>query len=191
MLAASRRTQRHIQAHATGAVKPDTDPWLATDPWSAYHAKIALPATKPDTKHIDEVAQKLQDSVRTEVLKEIQNMPAASGSTSSPIVDQRFSKLEAGLQEVRAQGDQFQKWFTQANQRMTQQEQASNALKSAIDSQQKELGVLRQDVQQTGIQVGTQLASLRNDLGSHLDDKIDSAMQRFEALLSKKQRTED
>ena len=191
LLAASRRTQRHIQAHATGAVKPDTDPWLATDPWSAYHAKIALPATKPDTKHIDEVAQKLQDSVRTEVLKEIQNMPAASGSTSSPIVDQRFSKLEAGLQEVRAQGDQFQKWFTQANQRMTQQEQASNALKSAIDSQQKELGVLRQDVQQTGIQVGTQLASLRNDLGSHLDDKIDSAMQRFEALLSKKQRTED
>ena len=137
------------------------------------------------------MAQKLQDSVRTEVLKEIQNMPAASGSTSSPIVDQRFSKLEAGLQEVRAQGDQFQKWFTQANQRMTQQEQASNALKSAIDSQQKELGVLRKDVQQTGIQVGTQLASLRNDLGSHLDDKIDSAMQRFEALLSKKQRTED
>ena len=60
-----------------------------------------------------------------------------------------------------------------------------------LTANKRSWGVLRQDVQQTGIQVGTQLASLRNDLGSHLDDKIDSAMQRFEALLSKKQRTED
>ena len=124
-------------------------------------------------------------------IKEIKNLPVAADASSTPAVDQRFSKLEAGLKEVRAQGDQFQKWFTQANQRMTQQEQATHALKGALEGQQQELGVLRQDVKQTGIQVETQLASLRNDLGSHLDDKIDSAMQRFEALLSKKQRTED
>ena len=192
LLTASRRTQRHIQAHATGSAKPDADPWLTNDPWSAYsQAKVSLPSSKPVTKHYDEMAQKLQDSVRDEVIKEIKNLPVAADASSTPAVDQRFSKLEAGLKEVRAQGDQFQKWFTQANQRMTQQEQATHALKGALEGQQQELGVLRQDVKQTGIQVETQLASLRNDLGSHLDDKIDSAMQRFEALLSKKQRTED
>lgn len=137
------------------------------------------------------MAQKLQTSIRDEVLKEVKNLPAAASSSSSTAVDQRFLKIEAGLQEVRSQGEQFQKCFSQANQRMAQQEQATTALKGALEGQQQELGTLRTEVQQTGVQVGTQLASLRNDLGNHLDDKIDTAMQRFEALLSKRQRIED
>ena len=192
LLAASKRTQRHIQEHSSGPSKPEVDPWLSSDPWSAFNqAKVSLPTPKPSTKRLDDMAQKLQTSIRDEVLKEVKNLPAAASSSSSTAVDQRFLKIEAGLQEVRSQGEQFQKCFSQANQRMAQQEQATTALKGALEGQQQELGTLRTEVQQTGVQVGTQLASLRNDLGNHLDDKIDTAMQRFEALLSKRQRIED
>lgn len=152
------------------------DPWTKrdSDPWAKWTASSSSTVTQGTSskKHIQELETRLQASVQDAVRSQLEEH-AADSAMSVDIdlhayqqeTDQRFRVLEAGLGELKAQGEQFRGWF--------------NDVHSGMD--------------QMGKQVAT-LQSSTDKLAASIDHTIhtafDSRFTQLEAMLCKRSRTD-
>ena len=187
---ASSRTRKHIYAGPSGSRASTEDPWAnGQDPWTKFRngQGEAPKATTGATEKIREVHQQLRQEVDEAVQTSLAERKKLDCATEG-----RFQQLETSLTELRAQGQKFESWFTEAGKRMDQTSLEVGALKTAVQGQQQELGHLQGQMAAQGemIQntVSQAVVTMRSDLNSQLSTQLNAQMEQFQALLSKKQR---
>ena len=183
---ASSKTRQHILREEQESASGSADPWAGgNDPWSAYRAPPGLPApTAKPSQAGDKLSQ-----IRTELRQDLQSLvqqklaeqaaPASAVATPSADQDSRIQKLEVGVHELQMQNRKFEGWFQSFGTQLSESKAQVNDLQRTMQGQQADVAKLRGEVTSA-------VSSLNSDMNSRLDDQL----QRIEALLSKKSRTE-
>ena len=160
------------------------DPWAGgNDPWSAYRAPSGL--QPPAAKH-SQAGDKLSQ-IRTELRQDLQQLMQQQFSeqraqaSAGPSADQdpRIQKLEVGVHELQMQNRKFEGWFQSFGTQLSESKAQTAELQKTLQGQQTDVAKLRGEV-------SSAVSSLKSDMNNRLDDQL----QRIEALLSKKPRTE-
>ena len=121
---------RRDHSHA----KEQADPWAAwNDPW----AKGCRPITADDpmtpaTTRLDAVQEKLQQRIESKV---------------SADNEERFSKLEVGMAELKQQGLKHESWFRDAAAANAATQKQLHDLTSQVKENQTEIGQVKNDIQ--------------------------------------------
>ncbi|CAK9010817.1 Modification methylase Eco47II [Durusdinium trenchii] len=164
----------------TPAKSTSADPWLqaSNDPWKQWSASssshVAPGATS--TKHLQALETRLQaslkDTVQAQLEEHAQDASMASDTTLVAFqqeADQRFRVLEAGVSELKAQGQQFRSWFNDVHKGMEQ------------------MGTQIAGVQKTTEHLTTTLGA---SVTSSVNDAFDARFAQLEAMLAKRSRHE-
>ena len=153
----SAKTKTHMKKLPAQSSKPVQDkeniaPWSGKDPWGGYNKF-------PEAEEGD---QRMTSATKWERLHgEVQEVVATSLRDAT---EQRFLKLETGMNELKEQNTKFEQWF----------QDAGNSTAS-----------LRQEVGA----IATQVKEHHNTIQT-MGTEIKSGFASLEALLSKKHRTE-
>ena len=197
-----RKTIQFLKENTTKAapMKPSTapDPWLHSDPWAKFTGLSSNTHVAETAPRLEEVKKQIQSDVRNIVHKEMASSSSAIADVKQAANDRRFEALETDLKEVRAHSQKVTAWFQEANNRMSSSEQQMQVMASALENQQKELGAVRSEVQQsfetTQSSVQTALHHMKHELatemGSTLQSRFDQFSSNLEAMMAKKSRTE-
>ena len=176
---ASLRTRKHIHAGAPSASGSSEDPWAnGQDPWAKFRSSQGeIPkATAGATAKIKEVHQQLRQEVDEAVHASLAERKQLDCATEG-----RFQQLETSLTELRTQSQKFESWFSEAGKRMDQTSLEVGALKTAMQSQQQELGHLQGQMAAQGemIQntVSQAVVTMRSDLNSQLSTQLNAQME--------------
>ena len=197
-----RKTQQYLRTQAPSTTPPVTattpvDPWqnYKWDPWAKKSG--ATPVAEPVKKRIEEVTEQLRSNVKEMVQSEV---GASSSSTSAlqESAERRFVSLESNMREMQVQNQKLSTWFQEANNRMASSEQQMQVMSTAIEKQNKDLCEVKTEVKQSieATQTGLQGAlihmkqDLADELGSAIQGKLDTFTNHFEAMMSKKMRTD-
>ena len=181
---ASSRTRQHILREEPVTATSSADPWAGgNDPWSAYRAPSGL--QPPAAKH-SQAGDKLSQ-IRTELRQDLQQLMQQQFSeqraqaSAGPSADQdpRIQKLEVGVHELQMQNRKFEGWFQSFGTQLSESKAQTAELQKTLQGQQTDVAKLRGEV-------SSAVSSLKSDMNNRLDDQL----QRIEALLSKKPRTE-
>ena len=144
---ASSKTRQHIHGSASSS-GPSEDPWAhGQDPWAKFRngQSEAPKATAGAASKIKEVQQQLKQEVDDAVQTSLAERRAIDVAT-----EHRFQQLETGLTELRAQGQKFESWFSEAGRRMDQQATEVDSLQKAVQSQRQEIGQLHGQIATQG-----------------------------------------
>ena len=198
---ASTRTRKHLiyddeDPPATAATP--WDPWQGgQDPWSKARlgappglphppTSVAAPNGSSSTK-LDQLKHELSADLSGLVKAQV----AASNSrieADQSATEQRFQKLECGLQELKAQNTKFETWFQEAGARSQQQADTLQAVQSTLQAQKQEISAVRSDLTQ-GMQQA--IGSLKLDLSGQISSQLDGHLEQIQNMLGqKKPRTE-
>ena len=117
---------------------------------------------------------------------------------TAPPPSDDVKRLEVNIEELKAQGTQFQQWFQEAGQRMNNTETQLGQLRQVVEQQGHSVAAQIAEIQQevdnkTQILQSTlqgSVAAMTQDLSNTLDSKLSSQFDRFEAMLAKKTRCE-
>ena len=162
----------------------DVDPWHQSghDPWNAWKP-TASPAkveySKSTQGRLQEITEKLSDDVKMQVQQQIGEHQASTSSAIASVTqlsheaESRFRKLESGLAEVTAQGQQFQGWFKDIGARLSNTEQHVGQMTTQLTQVQAEVHQTTDMVQQS---INTGFQSVTCDL----DKKLSGMFERFE-----------
>lgn len=181
--------QAHSSATAAGSSSSTTvsDPWHQTglDPWNSWKpasAPVKVDYSKAAQGRLDEITAKLSDDVKTQVQQQIGEHHATTSNAIANVTqlsrdaETRFQKLESGLAEVTAQGQQFQGWFKDLGARLSNTEQHVGQMTTQLTQVQAEVHQTTDMVQHT---MNTGFQSVSQDL----DKKLSSMFERFEQAL--------
>ena len=165
---ASSKTRKHIHAGSASSFGPGEDPWAhGQDAWAKYRngQSEAPKATAGAASKIKEVQQQLKQEVDDAVQTSLAERRAMDEAT-----EHRFQKLETGLTELRAQGQKFESWFSEAGRRVDQQASEVDSLQKAVQSQRHEIGQLHGQIATQGEilnnTVSQAVVTMRNDLNT-------------------------
>ena len=196
------RTRQYLQSDKQG-VKPKhggsntQDPWQqGTDPWSSWfhdHSK----GSSRDTSTGNATTQKLQlehqlkEDVKRTVHSEISSLHGGAMETEDP----RLGQLEVAVQELRHQNTKFEGWFTQAGHKTNELTNQVHALCATVDSQQKDIQAIRQEVQDQPNQIQTAMQTALQTMGSQFSMQFQQLQEAIVDLkgtghADKKQRAE-
>ena len=166
----------------------DLDPWHQSgqDPWNAWKpasAPVKIDYSKSTQGRLQELTDKLTDDVKTQVRQQIGEHQASTNTALANVTqlphdaESRFRKLESGLAEVTAQGQQFQGWFKDIGSRLSNTEQHVGQITTQLTQVQAEVHQTT-DMVQHSINTGFQKVT------SDLDNKLSSVFDRFEQTLA-------
>lgn len=187
---ASGKTKKHILqgANASSSAVPSStaqDPWLnGHDPWSQWHQSdsgdvdmSSVPcSTNAGSKKLVQLGDQLKQDMQLTVRQEIEN----SGDGT------RLAMLESTVTELQEQGRRFESWFAEAGAVATKQGEDIHQLRQVVTQQQQDMSDMKGQLSSQTEAVQGSIMAVKIDLAQQLD----SQFQRFEALLSKKARTE-
>ena len=184
---ASHKTRQHMLRDEPEPATGSTDPWAGgNDPWSAYRAPPGLPAPpvqpSPAGNKLAQMRTELKPDLQSYMQQQfVEHAASTSEPPSSAIANQdaRIQKLEVGVQELQLQNRKFEGWFQSFGTQLSESKAQVTDMQKAMQSQQADVVKLRGEV-------SSAVGSLKTDMNSRLDDQL----QRIEALLSKKPRTE-
>ena len=116
---------------------------------------------------------------------------------TAPPPSDDVKRLEVNIEELKAQGTQFQQWFQEAGQRMNNTETHPGQFRQVVE-QRHSLAAQTAEIQEevdsrTQILQSTlqgSVVAMTQDLFNTLDSKLSSQFDRFEAMLAKKTRCE-
>ena len=171
---------RHPRKLAPAKQSP-ADPWLqaSNDPWKRWSAPSSSHVTPgaSSTKHLQEMETRLQaslkDTVQAHLEEHAQDATMASDTTLLAFqqeADVRFRKLEAGVSELTAQGQQFRSWWF-----------------NDVHKGMENMGSQITGLQKTTEQFGTTLTS---SVASSVNEAFDARFNQLEAMLAKRTRHE-
>eukprot|EP00435_Cladocopium_sp_Y103_P037958 s173_g10.t1 len=145
-----RRVQSHLQKATQSAPSTSSsDPWLQPghDPWKHWHhtSDVAMASARPSS---GPAAQKRFDSLKTQLTSELrqqfqEQLPGDSYTTEN---EMRFTKLETGMAELQAQGQQFRQWFEDSGNKMASHDQQLSQIQAAVSQQQQDLTAVRSEI---------------------------------------------
>ena len=194
---------KRVQTHLQRALPPSStstsgDPWLqpGQDPWRQWHATAEQPATAT-TAAPGGSAQKRLDSLRDQLSSELRQhlsdqKPGEGYTTENEL---RFAKLETGMAELQAQGQQFRQWFEESGNKMTAHDQQLSQLQQAMAQQQLDLTAVRTEVHTSADSLHQAMqvsfGNMKQELTHEIGNTISSHMDRLEAFMTgKKARSE-
>ena len=197
------RTRQYLQSDKQGA-KPKhggnntQDPWQqGTDPWSTWfndHSKGSLRDSSTGnatTQKLQQLEHQLKEDVKRTVHSEISSLHGGAMDTEDP----RLGQLEVAVQELRHQNTKFEGWFTQAGHKTNELTNQVHALCTTVDSQQKDIQAIRQEVQDQPNQIQTAMQTALQTMGSQFSMQFQQLQEAIVDLkgtghADKKQRAE-
>ena len=195
---ASRRTRKMLiyDDDEDEPGKP-VDPWSnGRDPWALSRAPPGLPipasASSSAGSRIDQIRAELTQDINKVVQKQLAEQPSASNLPDEAA--QRMLQLESGVGELRLQNAKFESWFAAFGKQVADAKQEVAEVKSALGSQQQDLGYLRGELAKQGevVQASVQnaIGALQQDISAQLAAQFQGQAESFQAMLTKKLRTE-
>ena len=189
-----RRTEQHIR-HSTSsdAASSTSDPWMQphNDPWQHWkRPAVDSAAAQPVRQRITELSKEIKADMK-EYLQQELHQNARPAQELPDGVEHRFSQLECGLQELQAHNVKYQGWFQEASTRMSNTEQQLQVMSTALATTQDTVHRVETDVRQHAASVASSLHAVKSELSADMSQKFDQFSEKLEALLSKKQRTDN
>ena len=134
----------------------------------------------------------MKDQLTTELRQQFADQKGESYTTESEL---RFVKLETGMAELKAQGQQFRQWFEDSGNKIASHDQQLNQIQGAIAQQQQDLTSVRSEIHTSAdtLHQAMQLSfgNMKTELTHEIGHAISSQMDRFESLVTgKKARAE-
>ena len=181
---ASSRTRQHILRDEQEPASSSADPWAGgNDPWSTYRAPPGLPSPAAKPSHAGDKLTQIRTELRQDLQQLMQQQLAAQSTQtvteSTADQDSRIQKLEVGVHELQMQNRKFEGWFQSFGTQLSESKAQVADMQKAMQGQQADVAKLRGEV-------SSAVGSLKSDMNSRLDEQL----QRIEALLNKKPRTE-
>lgn len=186
-LLASANTKKFMQkAQPTATTSdpwthPGTDPW-SSNPWGNYHGPSSSAPRASDKM------QQLEDRLKQQMTAHIAASTDATMSQDHPEFEEfraetqeRMAKMESSMQELQAQGQKFEGWFTHLNQ-------ADQHLAAQLDITTQQVETQGHRIEQINKDMNQQVGTLQTGLNKVQTD-LDSGFNRIEALLEKRNRT--
>eukprot|EP00435_Cladocopium_sp_Y103_P070894 s259_g36.t1 len=197
-LVAPARAQRHLRSQVPPAIPSNSavtsDPWQAPeqDPWANFHSTQATPASS--AKRYDVLAEKLKTDLQASLGQQLGAQLQEAHSSSSSHDHMRLQKLETDMEEIKAHQSTFHTWFKETGTRLASQDEQLGQLQSSVLQNQQDLRSVRAEVHTSAesLHQAMQLSfgTMKSDLSSELTGAMTSQMDRIEAMLSKRQRSE-
>ena len=132
--------------------------------------------------------QQLEDRLKQQMTAHIAASTDATMSQDHPEFDEfrvetqeRMAKMESSMQELQAQGQKFEGWFTHLNQ-------ADQHLAAQLDITTQQVETQGHRIEQINKDMNQQVGTLQTGLNKVQTD-LDSGFNRIEALLEKRNRT--
>ena len=179
---ASSTTKRFLQNASVG-----TDPWTqGMDPWGGYSGSSSSAPRAADKM------QQLEDRLHKQVAETVRKEVAESTAhveTDTPMdfadlgdfrttAENRFARLETGMQELQSQTSKFENWFSQMHQTEAQLQTQLQLVTQQVEVQGHGIEQVRKDLT---MQVG----GLQEGLNTVQSD-VTKGFTRLEALLEKR-----
>lgn len=191
-LVASTRTKKFLKEgqQRSSASSTTSDPWLNGDPWSGWQRPSKpMAAAAPTTASR---FSQIQDTIKDEIQKQVQQAPPGL------LPPDDIKRMEVNIAELQAQGTQFKQWFQEAGNRMNNTEAQLGQLRAVVEQQGQAVAAQISEIQQE-VDNKTQIlqhtlqgsvAAMSQDLSTAMDSKLNSQLDRLEAMLAKKARCE-
>lgn len=134
----------------------------------------------------------IQDTIKDEIQKQVQQAPPGL------LPPDDIKRMEVNIAELQAQGTQFKQWFQEAGNRMNNTEAQLGQLRAVVEQQGQAVAAQISEIQQE-VDNKTQIlqhtlqgsvAAMSQDLSTAMDSKLNSQLDRLEAMLAKKARCE-
>ena len=185
-MVASSKTQQHLRTEKpSSSSAPAIDPWQASgdDPWKSW---TGTSSTAGKSKLMEVTAQ-LRSTVDQRLQQHLQDNQVAASADQ----EERFTKLETSIDELKAQNTQFTEWFQHVG---GQQQAAENAIKTiqyTLNTHQSDLQGLHEEIKTTTSTMERALQSGLQSTRADITQDVGKRFDRLEALLAKRQRVED
>ena len=152
----------------------DTDPWMnGRDPWALSRARPGLPPPAPasSSSRMEQLKAELAMDIDNAVQKKLtEQQPVSAGLDGA--AEQRMLQLESGIGELRLQNAKFEIWFAASGKQVADAKQEVSEVKSALCTQQQDLGVMRGELSRQGdviqASVQTAITALQQDISAQL-----------------------
>ena len=190
-----RKTQRLlIQDQVPQAQTKGTDPFQdpAGDPWGKFLAKntpVPSAAGASGNQRIEKLATELRAEVTSTVKQELSSHAASVPAITGP-TEKKLAALESSITEIKAQNTQFSKWFKEWGARSQETDKAVHQLQQSIAKTQQDNAQLAAAVKQNNDTLHQELKGSIQAIKSDLDSTFDKRFDRLEALVAKRQRTD-
>lgn len=187
-IVATVRTRQHIREGASSSsTSPSVDPWSnpEVDPWAKWTGPKVAPIA-PNTAHLqsklDDVEQRLHDSVLTQVSQSFEQHHKADLSNNSD----RLSAVESQLSSLANHQLQLEQWCGESDKKITALQEGQMLTNTQVGH------CVTQIKDQAAVlnQVSHEIGGIKTNIQTSLQSYFDEQTNRLEALLSKKQRHE-
>ena len=195
---ASLKTQVHMKS---GAASSTSDPWFESkeDPWSNFKGVNNAPQVPPaqkDRRYVDELTRSVRDDLQEQIRMQFEAMKTDHDSAmTDQDYDEQLHSLRSSVNELKAQNEQMQLWFTQASSKMQEAEHINVANQQALQNQAADIAAVRQELQQsvatTASQLRTALASMQRDIVNQLQEANQKHYTHLEAMMEKKMKRQE
>ena len=190
MVVASSGTREHLKGLKSGQ-NHKLDPWLSNDPWSQFRpASGGGNGAQGSTDKMKQLESRLKaelestaEKLRGEMTTD-HSMDCSSDAQNAN--EERFSRLEVGMTEMKQQNDKLESWVHQmynSNQQTCSQVQQ---LQAQVVGQQKEFESFRQEVVAQASATSQQFQEIRTEVQSEMQ----KGFAHIAGLLEKKQRVD-
>ena len=196
-----KRVQTRLQHSkpSSSSSSSNADPWWQApgqasghDPWGTYNPVTASPPGLPQT------SQKRYETLATQLKTELEADMTTKLAKAAPSLNEqqesRLQKLEVGMNELHAQGQQYSKWFQETGKRLATQDQQLQQLQAGMQQQQSDLQSVRSEVHTSADNLHQAMAntfsSMKSDIAQEVSGSMAAQLEKFEALITgKMQRT--
>ena len=184
------RAQRHLRSQASSSTSTTapaaSDPWQSPgqDPWQSWHGTTSSGSDRPAKRY-----EALADQLKTELNSSLQESLGAASVDS-----RRMHQLETDMEELKSHQATYHAWFQDTGTRLAKQEEQLTNLRTSVQQNHQDLQVVRAEVHTSADNLHQAMqvsfGSMKTDLSAELTHAVSSQMDRLEAMLSKRQRSE-
>ena len=168
------------------------DPLVLSDPWAKSKwaaSSSSAPSTAPSSRFAElesQIKTSMQDHIKEQFQAHLQTLQQSQPMETEDTTSGRLDFLECNVRELKAQGEKFSNWFTEAGDRMS-------GIFTQVQRQDTMLNQMAEQVSHavtTSESVQMQMTNLRGEMHKDLESSLARQTERLEALLAKKQRHE-
>eukprot|EP00435_Cladocopium_sp_Y103_P053178 s239_g17.t1 len=187
------RAHKHLrsQAPAPASFSASSDPWQTPDqdPWGGWKGITTEAPSKRYDKLATQLKTDLQASLQQQWAEQMQDAPNSSGSQ-----DGRIQQLESDMVELKAHHATFHSWFNETGNRLAKQDEQLAHLQASVHQNQQDLHAVRAEVHTSADSLHQAMqvsfGSMKGELANEISGAVSSQMDRIEAMLNKRHKSD-
>eukprot|EP00438_Fugacium_kawagutii_P001787 Skav235966 [mRNA] locus=scaffold592:118205:122734:+ [translate_table: standard] len=189
-LVATFRTRQHIREQPASS-SASTDPWTqaGADPWASFQGVTRPAQSAPDSTHVqkrlDDVEQRVQDSVQSHLTKSLSAFEQQA-SSSMQSQAQRLTSVEQQLQTLSENQGKLKQWCEDGSRRIAQVQVEQNQLQQSV----QQCVVQISDQGNVLGQVVSEVGSFKETFKSSLESYFERQTEKIADMMAKKRCTE-